>query len=271
MELEHDILAIWTAPGLDTGHKAVLTVVRYHADESGVCRVTIDRIEAMTGLGRRTVLRRMADLVALQIVGRVSDKRCGNSYTLALSSATVTPQKGHTDTSVVSQGHLSSATQAPQKGHTDTSGLIDVLCGLDVATEQQTTEQQANAVCAPTRETVPLPGEARELVEAWWKTQTASGGRAPGMFPPPAVAQAVVDLIVAHGAGRVRWAIGAALEKTNRGAPSLGFLRKLVEEGERQGTSNSTTTNKRAHTSAGIWAQHGVEVPRMKSGRMDEA
>lgn len=36
MDMHRDIGAIWGAPDLDTGHNAVLTVVRYHdADKRG--------------------------------------------------------------------------------------------------------------------------------------------------------------------------------------------------------------------------------------------
>ncbi len=54
---------------------------------------------------------------------------------------------------------------------------------------------------------------------------------AKGLIVPPAVQYSVLELVKAHGPARVRWAIAAAVEKTNRGAPSLGFMRKLAEEG----------------------------------------
>lgn len=41
----------------------------------------------------------------------------------------------------------------------------------------------------------------------------------------------MLELVAAHGPARVAWAIEAAREKTSRGAPSLGFMRKLAAEG----------------------------------------
>lgn len=70
-----------------------------------------------------------------------------------------------------------------------------------------------------------------ELVAAWWATQLGQGGRRPGFITPPAVIGAIRALLDAHGHERLKWAIGAAVAKTNQGAPTLSFLTRLCEGG----------------------------------------
>lgn len=70
-----------------------------------------------------------------------------------------------------------------------------------------------------------------ELVAAWWATQLGQGGRRPGFITPPAVIGAIRALLDAHGHERLKWAIGAAVAKTNQGAPTLSFLARLCEGG----------------------------------------
>lgn len=88
---------------------------------------------------------------------------------------------------------------------------------------------------------------------------------AKGLIVPPAVQYSVLELVKAHGPARVRWAIAAAVEKTNRGAPSLGFMRKLVEEGP------LADTPRRSFPSAPVRPIGGVAITPPETARAWEA
>jgi hypothetical protein len=94
-------------------------------------------------------------------------------------------------------------------------------------------QQQAAAAGAHAHERAPVDsGEVGGVGQrAWWSTQPAAGRI------PPAVERVVLELVATHGAARVAWAIDAAREKTVRGAPSLGFMRKLAAEGPFQSSA----------------------------------
>lgn len=62
MSFEHDIRRIMRLD-IDSSSKLVLLAVRYHGDEGGLCRVTVEKLVQVTALGRATVFRHLGELV----------------------------------------------------------------------------------------------------------------------------------------------------------------------------------------------------------------
>lgn len=91
---------IWRST-LSVESKAVLTAIRYHGNEAGVCTCTIDRIEAISSLSRSTVLRRIGELVDSGWLVKV-----GRGVYTVVEGVSVTPSK-------VSEGHHEGVSVTP--------------------------------------------------------------------------------------------------------------------------------------------------------------
>lgn len=231
----------------DSESIAIVTAMRFYADENGRVFRTVAEISAASRVSTRTTMDRLAQLVAMQIVERQVASKRGNVYQLMplkmcasrtsdvrqpqIRSAPAAHQKCEPRTSEVRAPHIRCAPAAHQNH-------IGSYSGSDVATELQEQEPQKAAAAAAARthahegpvEVAEIPHLA-ELVAAWWSTQLGQGGRRPGFIVPPAVIGAIRALLDAHGHERLKWAIGAAVAKTNQGAPTLSFLTRLCEGG----------------------------------------
>ena len=64
MSFEADVRRIMQLD-IDCESKLLLIAVRHHGGDDGVCRVTMDKLAETTGLNRRTVMRRVAELAGV--------------------------------------------------------------------------------------------------------------------------------------------------------------------------------------------------------------
>lgn len=82
----------WSVPDLTAGQKLVLLALADKADDKGGrCFPSIDTLEAMTGLRRRSVTRSLADLEQRELISR---DRSGGRIVTRYNLAVDTPQQG---------------------------------------------------------------------------------------------------------------------------------------------------------------------------------
>jgi len=131
---------------IDCESKVLLVAVLHHGDDAGVCRVTMDKLAETTGLNRRTVLRRVAELADSGWLSRpergvlaVGDGDCESPRKVtvshhgdreSLSKVTVSHHDGDCESlsaqapptppyNVLSGLHMKTATpHAPERAHT---------------------------------------------------------------------------------------------------------------------------------------------------------
>ena len=109
-----------------------------------------------------------------------------------------------------------------------------------------------------------FPDDFGKVESAFRSTQ--SGRYA--MTLSPADVAALVALTLAHGAGKVVNACTTAAEGNNRERVSVAFLRAILENAGK--SRGSKAVQVKPHASHSIWEKHGMEVPKMVSGPMDE-
>jgi hypothetical protein len=228
--------------GLAPLGKLMAIAVRYHHPDGAGAQ----RLAQLTGTSRSTAYELLEDVVSegyaekvgARWVARLPSGGPGDGH----EGTGETPDVRHADKSVRNTDSPDVRNTDTDVRHADTNVRnTDMFVrhadtppappNKEIQTFSRPSPDAATAAPAHARETPVDSGEVGGLVDAWWRTQGGMGRRAPGLFPPPAVVDAVAELLQAHGAERVRWAIGAAVDKTRNGSPSLGFLRKLAGEG----------------------------------------
>ena len=79
----------WTVDGLDAGAKLVLLALADHADDTGLCWPSLERLAERTGRNRSTVQRSLRALVGLGLVSSsVGSGRRSTSYWVHYATAT---------------------------------------------------------------------------------------------------------------------------------------------------------------------------------------
>lgn len=218
---------------IDCESKVLLIAVLHHGDDAGVCRVTMDKLAETTGLNRRTVLRRVAELANSGWLSRpergvlaVGDGDCESPRKVtvshhgdreSLSKVTVSHRDGVRESPAGDCGSLSAP--APP------TPPYDVLSGLDMKTtsshapERAHTREETPPAPAPTRRKLspvedvirghPLADTLRPYVEAC----LAIVGTVPDVF--------TVESWHARGysLARVRFGLGQARQVMGQNVP----------------------------------------------------
>lgn len=232
MSFEADVRRIMRSH-IDCESKVLLIAVLHHGDDAGVCRVTMDKLAETTGLNRRTVLRRVAELAGSGWLSRpergvlaVGDGDCESPRKVtvshhgdreSLSKVTVSHRDGVGESPAGDCGSLSAP--APP------TPPYDVLSGLHMKTtsshapERAHTREETPPAPAPTRRKLspvedvirghPLADTLRPYVEAC----LAIVGTVPDVF--------TVESWHARGysLARVRFGLGQARQVMGQNVP----------------------------------------------------
>lgn len=228
-----DIGRIWRST-LDVESKAVLTAIRYHGDQTGTCRCTIERIVQVSSCARSTVIRRIDDLMQAGWLSRL-DRGC---YVIGLG-VSQTP-KGVPGTPSgqgvkVSPRHPKGVPQTPSPTPPNKEILISPVVAV-VAPDDRTTTT-----------TTPGPeGQLAQVVEAY-RLATVSRTGTPWSVLPGPIHELVVALVAEYGGSEVLWAIRSAVE-TRGEVQGPSYLRAICAR--RRGASHDLPSSRPTHQPA---------------------
>jgi hypothetical protein len=222
-----DIGRIWRSE-LDVESKAVLTAIRYHGDQAGMCRCTIERITQVSSCARRTVIRRIDDLMSAGWLSRL-DRGC---YVIGLG-VSQTP-KGVSQAPSgqgvkVSPRHPRGVPQAPSPTPPNKEILISPVVAV-VAPDDRTT-----TTTAPGSE-----GQLGQVVETY-RLATVSPMGAPWSVVPGAIREMLAALVAEYGGAEVLWAIRSAVE-TRGQVQGPSYLRAICAR--RRGASPEMSSSR---------------------------
>ena len=193
-----DIGRIWRS-SLDVESKAILTAIRYHGDQAGTCRCTIERIVQVSSCCRSTVLRRMDDLMSSGWLSRL-ERGC---YVIGLGVQQTPKGVPGTPSEVrgkVSAGHSEGVRQTQSPTPPNKEILISPVVAV-VAPDDRTA-------------TTTTPGSDEQLgqvVEAY-RLATVSPMGAPWSVVPGAIREMLAALVAEYGGAEVLWAIRSSVE-----------------------------------------------------------
>lgn len=229
MSFEADMRMIWRSD-LSVEAKAVLTAIRQHGDDSGLCRCTIERVVEISSVSRRTVLRRVSELAA---AGWLSRPEKGayvvtEGVSLTPDSVSVTPNGASLTPSMVPQGHRHGVSVTPKGASLTPSRRqpptppLEVLSSYDVnATHAPVRTREEPARSAPTTTARPDPVEAilrghpmAERLRPYVEACLSILGTTPDIFT------AESWLARGYSLARVRFGLGQARQAMGPGAPA---------------------------------------------------